>query len=66
MREGIATCDAVELGESCDCGANWENAITPIEWENKLYYKLSWITTESMVNVIPTTPVLAQAFFNCE
>lgn len=66
MRKGVATCDAVEFGDSCDCGANWDNAITRTQWRNTTYNKLAWITTESMVNVIPTTPVLAQAFFKCK
>ncbi|KAG6365603.1 hypothetical protein INS49_007214 [Diaporthe citri] len=63
MRQGVATCDAVEFGDSCNCGANWDDAITRLQWRNTSYNKLAWITTESMVNVIPTTPVLAQAFF---
>lgn len=66
MREGIATCDAVEAGESCDCGGNWDTEIMRTQWRNTTYNILTWSTSEDVVNVIPTTTVLAQAFFNCK
>lgn len=66
MRKSLATCDAAGVGERCDCGANWETDITLLEWKNTTYNKLAWSTTKSMVNVNPTTPVMAQAFFNCK
>lgn len=66
MRQGVANCDAVEPGDSCDCGANWDSTVSQIEWRNTTYNKLAWITTKDMVNVVPTTPLLAQAFFNCK
>lgn len=66
LENGLATCDSAEVGEWCDCGANWDDDITLFKWKNTTYNKLTWTTTESMLSVNPATPILAQAFFKCK
>lgn len=67
MKDGLSACDRVEEpGDWCDCTSQWDGDTSYLVWQNTTYKMLAWNADEHMVNSRPTTPILAQAFFNCK
>ncbi|KAK6849487.1 hypothetical protein PG995_013320 [Apiospora arundinis] len=65
MKDSLPTCDlAKEPGDWCNCTSLWDTTISSYVWQNTTYNMLAWNANEHMVNSRPTTPILAQAFFN--
>lgn len=68
MKDNLPACADVAddaRGAWCNCTANWDETIEDFTWHDSRYKMLSWTTTADMVNMEPTVPILAQAFFNC-
>ncbi|KAK8031844.1 hypothetical protein PG990_001578 [Apiospora arundinis] len=64
MKDSLPTCDLVKPGDWCNCTPLWDTAISTFAWQNTTYNMLAWNADEHMINSRPTTPILAQAFFN--
>lgn len=67
MRDNLPSCDLVDVpGDCCNCSSLWDTTIYTFQWQNTTYATLRLNGDEHMVNSRPTTPILAQAFFNCK
>ncbi|KAK8092468.1 uncharacterized protein PG998_014953 [Apiospora kogelbergensis] len=65
LRDNLPSCDRVDVpGDWCNCSSLWDDTIYDFHWQNTTYATLRWNADEHMVNSRPTTPILAQAFFN--
>lgn len=63
MKEGLSSCDQVKPSEWCNCTSQWDSSISTFVWHNTTYNMLAWSASEHSINSLPTTPILAQAFF---
>lgn len=67
MEDNLPACNRVtHQGDWCNCTSQWDTGISRFVWQNTTYNMLAWNADEHMVNSRPTTPLLAQAFFNCK
>lgn len=65
--ETAPDCSDVEPGTTpCQCPGSWDQKVTDFQWHNTTYRSLTLTSTSSMLSTVPTTQMIAQAFFNCK
>ncbi|OBT53607.1 hypothetical protein VE04_05157 [Pseudogymnoascus sp. 24MN13] len=65
--ESAPDCSDVEPGVTpCQCAGSWDEKVTDFQWHNTSYRALTLTSNSSMMSKVPTTQMIAQAFFNCK
>jgi hypothetical protein len=65
--ESAPDCNDVDPGVTpCQCSGSWDDKVLDFQWHNANYRALTLTSNASMLSKVPSTQMIAQAFFNCK